>query len=561
MRRRRKNERRNDMSVEDKNRDYKSLRKAIGSKANHKDLAETCVCFANAQGGEIIIGIEDKNDVPPPEQRINQEDINALLKSLRSLTDGVGIVNQETVRHENGGEYFILKILPSTRVIATTSTGKVFIRVSDNCFPVSSEELTQLAAEKTAFQWELITPLKLHIEECDSNKMSSLLADIRKSDKVSDFVKAKLDYEILEFYQLITPERQLTNLGILWLGKPSQIARLSYPITVQYIVYNELEEKIRKKDWHFHLYNPKELLLDIEKEAVELTYSTELPDGLFRKNIRQYPKEVIRELLVNAFAHKKYTISGDIFIQVYPDRVTITNPGSLPLGVTAKNILHERHRRNPHLIQLMSDLKLMEGEGSGYDLVFEKLARDSKLLPKIESDFTKVEVTVYSKIMNPEVVSILDYIDRHYELTQKEYITLGVIATHKKLPATQLSSLLQISQEDRARVWIGTLLDKDILITHGERKGTQYLLNPKLFEQAKLDIEPSLKTMEPYMLEALIKEDLKYNPNSSISEMKKRLKGVPENDVQRTIYRLAAQNELIMYGGKRNRTYELAKKK
>ena len=134
------------MSIEDKNKDYKSLRKAIGTKANHKDLAETCVCFANAQGGEIIIGIEDNHDAPPSNQRINQEDINSLLKSLRSLTDGVGIVNQETVTHDNGGEYFILKILPSTRVIATTTSGKVFIRVSDNCFPVSSEELTQLAS-------------------------------------------------------------------------------------------------------------------------------------------------------------------------------------------------------------------------------------------------------------------------------------------------------------------------------------------------------------------------------------------------------------------------------
>ncbi|MBT7465898.1 MAG: hypothetical protein HN686_18050, partial [Bacteroidetes bacterium] len=45
--------------IEDKNRDYKSLRKVVGSKANLRDLAETCVCFANAQGGKIIIGIED----------------------------------------------------------------------------------------------------------------------------------------------------------------------------------------------------------------------------------------------------------------------------------------------------------------------------------------------------------------------------------------------------------------------------------------------------------------------------------------------------------------------
>ncbi len=549
------------MAIEDKNKDYKSLRKAIGAKANHKDLAETCVCFANAQGGQIIIGIEDKEDVPPIGQKVNQDDINALLKSLRALTDGVGIVQNEILKHDNGGEYFILRILPSTRVIATTSSGKVFIRVSDNCYPVSSDELTQLAAEKTAFQWEIISPQKIYLEEADQGKIRQLLLDIRNSDKVSEFIKSKSNEELLGFYQLANTDKQLTNLGVLWLGLPPQIARLSYPVTVQYIVYNELEEKIRKKEWHFHLHNPKELLLEIEKEAVELSYSTELPDGLFRKTIRQYSKEVIRELLVNAIAHKKYTISGDIFIEVYPDRLTITNPGSLPLGVHANNILHERHRRNPHLIQLMSDLKLMEGEGSGYDLVFEKLARDAKPLPEIESDFTKVKVTVFSKTLNPEVISILDYIDNHFTLTQKEYITLGVIASHKKLPATQLATMLQFSQDDRSRLWIGTLLEKEILITHGERKGTQYLLNPMLFEQANFEIAPSLKTMEPYTLEALIKEDLKYNANSSLSDIKKRLKGVPESDVQKAVYRLVTEQELNADGAKKNRTYVLAKKK
>lgn len=547
------------MGVEDQNKDYKSLKKAIGTKANHRDLADTCVCFTNAQGGEIIIGVEDKDDAPPSQQRVRQEDLNDLIKSLRSLTDGVAIVNNGIINHQNGGEYFILQILPSTRTIATTSSGKVFIRISDNCYPVGSEELTNLASEKTAFQWEIIVAQKITFIQADAKKVEKLLNDLRGSDKVSDFIKEKENEEILSFYQLIAPDGYLTNLELLWLRSPAQIARLSYPVTVQYIVYNDQEEKVRKKDWHFHLHNPKELLLEIEREAVELTYSTELPDGLFRKNIRLYPKEVIRELLVNAIAHKKFTISGDIFIEVYPNRLKITNPDSLPLGVTPENILHERQRRNPHLIQLMSDLKLMEGEGSGYDLVYEKLVRDAKPLPKIESDFTKVSVTIESHSINPDVISILDYVEKNYQLTQKEYITLGIIASEKKLPATQLAANLQLKQEDRTRIWLGSLLEKKILVTHGEKKGTQYLLNPMLFENAKIGISPSLKTMEPYKLEALIKEDLKYNNQSRMSDIRKRLDGVPEADIQKSIYKMVREGAIIPNGAKKNRTYELAK--
>jgi len=52
----------------------------------------------------------------------------------------------------------------------------------------------------------------------------------------------------------------LTNLGILWLGDFKQRSRLNYPLTVQYIVYNENEEKVRKVEWHFNQFNPKEII-------------------------------------------------------------------------------------------------------------------------------------------------------------------------------------------------------------------------------------------------------------------------------------------------------------
>jgi len=547
--------------IEDKNKDYKSLRKVIGRSADLKKLAETCVCFANAQGGEIIIGIEDMEGAPPILQKIEQKTINDVIKKLRGLTDGVGIVNPEINTHENGGEYFVLRVLPSTRTIATTSSGKIFIRISDNCFPIGNEELTDLAAEKTAFQWELIIVQKVLLNQADQEKITTLISELKASDKVSSFIKGKENREILEFYQLLSAEGYLTNLGVLWLGKPHQRAALSYPLTVQYIVYNENEEKIRKQEWHFHLHNPKELLLEIEKEAVELTYSSELPDGLFRKTIRQYAPEIIRELLINAIAHKKYTISGDIFIEVYPNRMTITSPGGFPLGITKHNVLHERHRRNPHLIQLLSHLKLMEGEGSGYDLVFEKLSRDAKPLPEIENEFTKVAITVFASSVNPDVISILDYIDKNYKLTQKEYIALGIVSTEKKILSTQLSGKLQLNQEDKMRSWIGSLMDKGIIVCQGIKKGTEYMLNPELFSQAKLGIKPSLKTIEPYKLEALIIEDLKYNGKSKLSEIQERMTEISKSDIQKTVYRMIENKELDKEGAKRNRTYILVKKK
>lgn len=546
---------------EDSNIDFKSLRKAIGSKSNAESLAESCVCFANAQGGTLVIGIEDKHAEPPINQKIDLQEMNKLVKRLRSLTDGVGFVNPEVHLHANGGEYFSFRILPSSRVIATTTSGKVLIRITDNCVSITSEELTNLAAEKNAFQWELIASQRITISMADQSQLEFFLSQIRKSEKVSDFVKDKQDWEILEYYQLLSPEGVLTNLGVLWLGRPSQRARLSYPITFQYIVYNEKEEKIRKKDWHFHDFNPMQLVLDIEKEAVELTYSTELQNGLFRDTIRKYSKEVVRELLINAIAHKKYTISGDIFLEVYPDRIVFTNPGGLPLGITKNNILHERHRRNPHLIKTLHDLKLMEGEGSGYDLVYEKLSLDAKPFPEIDSSFNKMVVTVQSTVLDEEALSVIDYVNKHFQLTQKETIILGVIATLKKLSSTQLSNELQLNHEDKLKHWLGSLLDRNILITRGVKKGTEYLLNPDLFSQAKLNLTPSLKTIEPYKLDALILEYVKHNGCTNLSKIKASLAEVYPSDIQKAVYRLAEKGDLLPEGAKRNRSYCIPKKK
>lgn len=548
------------MKEEKNNIEYKSLKKAIGSKSDLESLAETCVCFANAQGGKLIIGIEDKDKTPPRDQTIKVTDMNKVISRLRSLTDGVGLVNPEVVTHKNGGEYFVIRVLPSTRLIATTSSGKVLIRVSDNCYPVKSEELTDLAAEKNAFQWELIVNQKITLSESDRAQRDFFISHILDSNKVSPFIKEKSDIEILEHYQLLSPEGYLTNLGVLWLGTPAQRARISYPLTFQYLVFNDSEEKIRDKKYHFHLHNPMQLLLEIEKEAIELKYSTEISIGLFRKKIRQYHSEVIRELLINAIAHKRYTSSGDVFLEVYPNHIVLTNPGGLPLGISKDNILHERQRRNPHLIQTLHDLGLMEGEGSGYDLIYEKLGAEAKQFPVIESNYSKMSVTIFSNIIDEDALSVIDFVNKHFYLKQKEIISLGIIATHKKILSTELSQILQLNQEEKLQHWIDGLQNNNIIISRGSRKSTEYLLNPDLFSQARLNLTPSLKTIESHKLEALIIEDVILNGESKMRDIQQRLKEVYPKDIQKTVYRLASRGDFKTKGANKNRTYKFKKK-
>ena len=193
--------------------------------------------------------------------------------------------------------------------------------------------------------------------------------------------------------------------------------------------------------------------------------------------------------------------------------------------------------------------------------MFEKLTRDAKPLPEIESDFTKMSVTVRAGVIDNEVLTIIDYIDKHFNLTQREMITLGIVAAERKILSTQLSTKLQLSQEEKLKTWLGSLLQNGILITRGAKKGTEYLLNPDLFSQAQLDLTPTLKTIEPHALEALIKEDLKYNGKSKMADVQFRIKGVPKTDIQKMLYKLVEKGDLMIDGANRNRTYALSKKK
>jgi ATP-dependent DNA helicase RecG len=468
------------------------------------------------------------------------------------------IENSNIETHDNGSHFFSITVHPTLKSLATTADGKIYIRVGDQCQPARSEDIVRLASEKDAFQWELQSR-NLAINEIPESNIQRFAQEIRYSDRVKQPIKDYADIEILEHYNLIS-NGKLTNLGVLWLGSASQRSRLSYPLTVQYIVYDKLERKVRKEDWQDYSKNPKDLLLDIEKQAIELTYFDEFPQGLFRNKIRHYDERLIRELLIDAIAHKSYTISGDIFIKVFNDRIEITNPGGLPLGITKDNILHSTHRRNPHLIRILHDLKLMEGEGTGYNLIYEITSRDAKAFPIPISDYNSTSVTQYSKILDETTVLLIDFIDKHYQLSQKEYIVLGIVSRHKKILTTQLSKELQLADEERLRSYVSRLTDLNILITRGIKKGTEYLINPKLMASSKINIKPTLKAIEPHRLKALLEEDLKMYPNSKSSNIQKRIADLPIEDIRKCLAIMVKNGSVEASGIKKSKVYRLAKK-
>lgn len=139
---------------ENKNIDKKSLKFLNGKNTDWNELGKDCVCFANGSGGVVLIGVEDGNELPPVNQKIKDRNTPDLIqKNIAHRTINVGIaVTIETA--ENSSEYIRLEVFRNAQTIASTTDGRYYIRVHDECNPILPDEMARLAADKNAFFWE-----------------------------------------------------------------------------------------------------------------------------------------------------------------------------------------------------------------------------------------------------------------------------------------------------------------------------------------------------------------------------------------------------------------------
>lgn len=540
--------------------DKKSLSTITGKNPGWKEIAKDCVGFANARGGIIAIGIEDKEDLPPSNQKINSQQVDTLRKRISELTVNVAC-NLSIEMAENGGEWIKIQIYPSQTSVASTTDGQYYIRISDHCKPVLPDELSRLFTDKPAFIWETKIVQKITIDDCDQAKLKQFESDIKKEKRVSDFVKEKSIKELLLYYQMYDGIF-LTNLGILWIGTNQQRAKLLYAPVVQFIKYNNNGNKVKKEVWDDFSMNPKELFQSMWEKIPEWKEGIEISGGIFgREKIYNYHEDIVRELFANALVHRPYTTRGDVFINLYPDRLEIHNPGLLPLGVTPNNILHQSVRRNDHLSKIFYDLNLMEREGSGYDKIYEIQLSEAKQLPIVEEKDDKVIVTIYNQIKDQNIILLIDNIKQRYQLNQKEIICLGIIAQHKNIIATEFARQIQSKDDKQIKHWLGNLLSYEIVLTKGRTKGMQYYLNPNITKDTSLG-KTDLSGIEEHRLKSLLLEDIEKYPNSSIEEIHNRIgKEIPIRKLRTCLYRAVKNHELQTIGGKKYRKYFIDKNK
>jgi ATP-dependent DNA helicase RecG len=453
-----------------------------------------------------------------------------------------------------GGEYIELGVLRS-QALASTTKGHYYLRVSDDCKPLVGDEIQRLLNERSAQPWETLASLDVPRDQVDPVKLAAFVQGIRNSERVKSSVKEKTDQELLDHY-LLAERSWLTHLGVLCVGRRVDRASLGTAPVVQFIKYDDRGQKVNKLVWDHHDLSPMEMVEAVWREVPDFRERYELPDGLFRQYLPLYDEVVVRELLVNAVVHRPYTQRGDIFLNLHPDRLEVVNPGLLPLGVTPRNILHTTVRRNEQLARVFHDLKLMEREGSGFDKLYEVLLSQGRPVPELREGPDRVEVTVRRRVLKPAVIDFIAKADQTYQLSQRERITMGLLAQHDGLTARKLVGFLELGNLDALGSWMGHLQKWGLVKQIGRTKGTRYFVDPNLMRKLDFSSTTTLTRIEPPRLRALIFEDLRRHPKSAFGDIHRRIgEEIPPNQLRREIKKLVDEKRISYQGEKRWRRY------
>lgn len=198
----------------------------------------------------------------------------------------------------------------------------------------------------------------------------------------------------------------------------------------------------------------------------------------------------------------------------------------------------------------------MEKEGSGYDMMYDELLSIGKPTPKPSQGDDRVMVIVQKRIIKPEIINFMSEADKTFQLTQRERITLGLIAQNESITAIDLTKALELKNADELKHWIGSLFERGIIKKKGRTRATEYYVDRNLLRTLDFKGKTTLKTIAGHRLRELILKDLEIYRSSQLSEINERI-GLEINakSVYRELKNLIEEGKVKTIGENRWRRY------
>lgn len=202
------------------------------------------------------------------------------------------------------------------------------------------------------------------------------------------------------------PQYFFPNLRVVFLSYPNSDPNLPGPNGERYLVNEPIEGNIPT------ILNRIILLL-----GRHLQKRTVVTGSLEREEPWEYPKEALREALANALLHRDYSPQArgsQVQVALYPDRLTISNPGGLFGTVTLENIDQPdvQQARNSALMRIAEDWGIVENRGGGVGAIIAAMRKYNLSPPLFKSTLSRFNLTFKNHhLLNPEALSWLDRIN------------------------------------------------------------------------------------------------------------------------------------------------------
>lgn len=447
-------------------------------------IAPTLMAMANGQGGTLLFGISGKDNPLIAGVDKGKQVIDDVLKAAMSLEPKLIIPMPRLAKLKE--KAVIVAEIPSGMPHIYSLEGQYLRRKGAQNHALNPRELRHLLLQRGEISFETETAHGAMLDNIDWVKAETYVNSLSGLED-NDVKQVLLRRGCLSLKDgIFFP----TNAGILLFGKDPQRFIRNSEITAVRFAGTNMSDTFTRQDiggtLPDQIRRAETFLVDHLRRGVKLQHTME------RSERFEYPLEASRELVVNAVAHRDYSIQGDgIRLFIFKDRMEVTSPGLLPGPVTIENIKDERYSRHPVIVQVLSDMGFIERLGYGVDRVIELMSKEALQPPKFIETAGGFRVVLYnqntqdneakSSKKSEKLIPDLAEIIRTYPniiLNPRQEKALIYLHTsgNSRITNSELQKMFPDVHAETIRRDLAALVTNNILRKLGQKRGSFYVL-------------------------------------------------------------------------------------
>ena len=337
----------------------------------NKSLARELTAFANASGGRIFLGIDDKGIV------IGIKNTNKLSSQIQDIAyncqPGITV-------HITSSQNVVIVSVPEGKDKPYQCSDGFFIRMGANSQKMGRDQLVDfLQAEGKLRFGEQYHPRFNFEKHYNPERLNAFL-------RLANISKELDDESILENLGVadrLNNKLTMKNAGVLFFSKTIELLCEHATITCGTFEGTERFQIVNRKDYQEDLITNINLAMNFIRQELRVRY--EMTGKLQRKEVYEIPLDAVREALVNAVSHRDYLQTGShTTVEIFDDRMEISSPGGLPKGLTEKEFGKKAVRRNQIIASILQRANLVENMGTGINKIRRLLKESGCSEPEFE---------------------------------------------------------------------------------------------------------------------------------------------------------------------------------